>query len=157
MKTNAASSLDFQDDFPWSPARGAVVAVVRSYGIVQKLMEPYFARFGLTPPQFQMLTVANRLRGESLTQRRLARELYVSFTTVTIMLARLEKAGLVERHADADDRRAKLVRVSVRGRALLRRVWRFHQRQLDRVMKGLTVEEQKVLSLLLNKMIQAHL
>ena len=48
----------------------------KAFGTVQRLMEPYFDRFGLTPPQFQMLTIINRLQNEELTQRRLARELY---------------------------------------------------------------------------------
>lgn len=30
----------------------------------QRLMAPYFAEFGLTPPQFQLLTIANCLRKE---------------------------------------------------------------------------------------------
>lgn len=156
MKPRAPDQVDLHDDFPSSPARGAVVAVVRGYGMVQKLMEPYFAQFGLTPPQFQLLTVANRLRQDALTQRRLARELYVSFPNVTIMLARLEKAGLIERLSNSEDRREKFVRLSRRGLALLKRVWRVHQRQLDRVMEGLTAQEQKELTRLLHKMLAAH-
>ncbi|MSQ92988.1 MAG: MarR family transcriptional regulator [Gemmataceae bacterium] len=156
MKMRVAESVDPHDDFPSSPARSAVVAVVRGYGIVQKLMEPYFAQFALTPPQFQLLTVANRLRRNTLTQRRLAGELYVSFPNVTIMLARLEKAGLIERRANTEDRREKFVRLSRRGQALLKHVWRVHQRQLDRVMAGLTAPEQKELTRLLNKMLAAH-
>ena len=69
---------NLRDRFPQTPARDAVVATVRGYGVVQRLMEPYFARFGVTPPQFQLLTVANRLAAGPPTQRRLARELYVS-------------------------------------------------------------------------------
>lgn len=147
---------DLHDRFPWSSAREAVVAVVRGYGFVQRLMEPYFARFGLTPPQFQLLTVANRLQQERLTQRRLAHQLYVSFANVTVMLKRLEKAGLIERRANSEDRREKFVSLTRRGTALLRRIWRVHQRQLDRIVAGLTVAEQEELARLLNKMIAAQ-
>lgn len=147
---------NLRDDFPQSPARDAVVAVVRGYGAVQRLMEPYFARFGLTPPQFQLLTIANRLRNQHLTQRRLARELYVSFPNVTVMLARLEKAGLIERRSNPADRRENFVELTDRARALLRRIWKVHQRQLDRVMAGLTRAEQTELAQLLNQMIAAH-
>jgi MarR family 2-MHQ and catechol resistance regulon transcriptional repressor len=144
------------DEFPASPARDAVVAVVRGYGAVQRLMEPYFARFGLTPPQFQMLTIVNRLSTENLTQRRLARELYVSFPNVTVLLKRLERKKLIRRTPNLHDRREKFVILTPRGRSLLLRIWRVHQRQLDRVMTGLTVAEQKQLSRLLNQMIAAH-
>jgi DNA-binding MarR family transcriptional regulator len=141
------------DDFPQSPARQAVVAVVRGYGAVQRQMEPYFARFGITPPQFQILTIINRLRADKPTQRRLARELYVSFPNVTVMLGRLEEAGLVQRRTNPDDRRENFVELTAQGRALLRRIWKAHQQQLDQVMSGLNTEEQIELTRLLNKMI----
>jgi DNA-binding MarR family transcriptional regulator len=144
----------FRDDFPSSPARSAVVAVVRAYGMVQRLMTTYFAQFGLTPPQFQLLTIVNRLRKP--TQRQLARELYVSFPNVTVMLDRLEKAGHILRSPNADDKREKLVELTERGRCLLKQVWQVHQEQLDRVVGGLTENEQRGVARLLNKMIAAH-
>jgi MarR family 2-MHQ and catechol resistance regulon transcriptional repressor len=154
--TTSAPLADLRDEFPASPARDAVVAIVRAYGVVQRLMEPYFAGFDLTPPQFQVLTIVNRLRSEPLTQRRLARELYVSFPNVTVLLGRLEKKGLIQRSADASDRRQKFVRLTRQGRNLLLRVWQVHQQQLDHVMGGLTVPEQQELARLLNQMIAAH-
>lgn len=152
----ATHRFDLQDEFPQTPARDAVVAVVRGYGVVQRLMEPYFAGFGLTPPQFQLLTVINRLGADPPTQRRLARELYVSFPNVTVMLSQLEEVGLIRRRANSDDRREKLVEVTTKCRALLRRIWRVHQAQLDRVVAGLTSDEQTALARLLNKLIAAH-
>jgi len=147
---------ELRDDFPHSPARAAVVAVVRGYGFVQRHMEPYFARFGLTPPQFQVLTILNRLREQRPTQRRLGRELYVSFPNVTMMLGRLEQAGLVRRRSNPDDRREKFVALTPRGAALLRRIWREHQQQLDRIVAGLMPDEQATLARLLNKMIELN-
>ncbi len=148
------NEVNLGDDFPASPARDAVVAVVRAYGTVQRLMATHLAPFGLTAPQFQLLTIANRLRKP--TQRQLARELYVSFPNVTMMLDRLEKAGLILRCSNARDKREKLVDVTGRGRSLLRRIWKVHQAQLDRVMTGLTANEQKGLARLLQKMVAAH-
>jgi MarR family 2-MHQ and catechol resistance regulon transcriptional repressor len=94
--------------------------------------------------------------GQSLTQRRLAGELYVSFANVTVLLGRLERKGLIQRTANVQDRREKFVRLTPRGRTLLRRIWGVHQRQLERVMTGLTAAEQDELASLLNKMSAAH-
>ncbi len=146
--------LNIRDEFPASSARAAVVSVVRAYGIVQRLMATYFAQFDLTPPQFQLLTIVNRLRKP--TQRQLARELYVSFPNVTVMLDRIEKAGLILRFPNVEDKREKLVELSERGRSLLKKIWKVHQEQLDLVMVGLTETEQKQLTRLLHKMIAAH-
>jgi DNA-binding MarR family transcriptional regulator len=156
MPEPALTGKPLLDDFPQSPARSAVVAVVRGYGAVQRQMEPYFAGFGITPPQFQILTIINRLKDQSPTQRRLARELYVSFPNVTVMLGRLEETGLVQRQTNPEDRRENFVELTARGRALLCRIWKGHQHQLDQVMAGLSAREQIELTRLLNKMIDGQ-
>lgn len=144
---------DLRDDFPDTPARRAVVSVVRGFGALTRLMGPHYASFNLTPPQFQMLTIINRLRGEPITQRRLGRELYVSFANVTVMLSKIESAGLIERKVNPADRRERFVQITPTGRALLKRIWKVQPRQLEHVTAGLTDPERIELSRLLNKMI----
>lgn len=144
------------DDFPDTPARRAVVSVVRCFGALSRQMGPHYASFGLTPPQFQMLTVLNRLRGKQITQRRLGKELYVSFPNVTVMLTRLEKSNLIERTVNAADRRERFVKITKRGRALLKRIWKVQQDQLELVTAGLTDKERLELARLSNKMIDGQ-
>ena len=156
VNRDATPGTNLQDGFPVTPSREAMVAVLRAYGTLQRLMEPYFAEFDLTPPQFQVLCIAIRFKGEPPTQRQLARELYVSFPNVTVLLKRLERKGLVERNGNPADRREKYVSVSAAGRKLLKRIWLVHQQQMDLVMHGLTVAERKEMTRLLNKMTTAH-
>jgi DNA-binding MarR family transcriptional regulator len=153
---NKQETPDLTDDFPDTPARRAVVSVVRGFGAVARQMGPHYASFGLTPPQFQMLTVLNRLRGEQITQRRLGKELYVSFPNVTVMLSRLEKAGLIERMVNTADRRERFVKITNRGRKLLKKIWQSQPGQLERVTAGLTESERLRLAQLLNKMINGQ-
>jgi MarR family 2-MHQ and catechol resistance regulon transcriptional repressor len=145
------------DDFPDIPARRAVVSVVRGFGALSRQMSPHYASFGLTPPQFQMLTVLNRLRGEQITQRRLGKELYVSFPNVTVMLSRLEKVSLVERTVNAADRRERFVKITRQGRMLLKRIWKVQPDKLEQVTVGLTDNERLELARLLNKMIDQQI
>ncbi len=147
---------DLKDEFPDTPARRAVVSIVRGFGAVSRHMGPHYANFGLTPPQFQMLTVLNRLRGEPITQRRLGKELYVSFPNVTVMLRRLEQSGLIERAVNQADRRERFVKITRKGHALLKRIWKVQQDQLEQVTTGLEDDEKLDLARLLNKMIQAQ-
>ena len=138
------------------PTRLPVVSVVRGFGAVARQMGPHYASFGLTPPQFQMLTVLNRLRGEQITQRRLGKELYVSFPNVTVMLSRLEKVDLIERMVNTADRRERFVKITNRGRKLLKKIWQSQPEQLERVTAGLTESERLRLAQLLNKMINGQ-
>ena len=153
---NKQEGKDLTDDFPDTPARRAVVSVVRGFGALARQMGPHYARFGVTPPQFQLLTVLNRLRGEQITQRRLGKELYVSFPNVTVMVSRLEKAGLIERTVNNADRRERFVKITNRGRNLLKKIWQSQPDQLERVTAGLTERECLKLAQLLNKMIDGQ-
>lgn len=141
------------DDFPDTPARRAVVSVVRGFGAIARQMGPHYAGFGLTPPQFQMLTVLNRLRGEQVTQRHLGRELYVSFPNITVMLSKLEQLELIERKVNPADRRERFVSVTRKGRSLLKTIWKEQPTQLESVMAGLDNDERRQLARLMNKMI----
>jgi len=153
---DAPRAPDLRDEFPDTPARRAVVSVVRAYGAVSRQMGPHYARFGLTPSQFQMLTVLNRLRDERVTQRRLGNELYVSFPNVTVMLSRLKEAGLIKRTVNPADRREKFVSIASRGRKLLQKIWKDQPAQLESIMAGLDEGERLQLARLLNRMIAAH-
>lgn len=153
--TDAPQIPDLRDDFPDTPARRAVVSVVRAFGAVSRQMGPHYAKFGLTPPQFQMLTVLNRLRDERVTQRRLGNELYVSFPNVTVMLNRLEETGLIKRTINPADRREKFVKISGCGRKLLQKIWKDQPAQLESVMAGLDDGERLELARLLNRLITA--
>jgi len=153
---NKPISPNLEDGFPVSASREAMVAVLRAYGTLQRLMEPYFSQFDLTPPQFQLMCIAHRFGQDALTQRRLAREMYVSFPNITVLLKRMEKKGLIERNGNPRDRREKYVRLTEAGEKLLRRVWQVHQKQMDMVMEGLSVAERKQMTALLNKMTAAH-
>ena len=155
-KENPSPGSNLHDGFPVSASREAMVAVLRAYGTLQRLMEPYFAEFDLTPPQFQVLCIAIRFRDKPPSQRQLARKLYVSFPNVTVLLNRLERKGLIEREGNPADRREKYVLVSAAGRKLLNRIWQVHQQQMDLVMQGLTVTERKEMTRLLTKMTTAH-
>ena len=154
--TDAPQTPDLRDDFPDTPARRAVVSVVRAFGAISRQMGPHYAKFGLTPPQFQMLTVLNRLRDERVTQRRLGNELYVSFPNVTVMLNRLEEAGLIKRTVNPADRREKFVKISGRGRKLLQKIWKDQPAQLESIMAGLDDNERLQLAQLLNRVIATH-
>ena len=151
-----SKNWDLADEFPDTPARRAVVSVVRGFGAIARRMSPHYARFGLTPPQFQMLTVLNRLSGEQVTQRRLGRELYVSFPNVTVMLSRLEQANLIERKINVVDRRERFVSITRKGRSLLRKVWKEQPAQLECVMTGLDDSERRQLARLMNTMLASH-
>jgi DNA-binding MarR family transcriptional regulator len=74
--------------------------------------------FGLTVPQFAVLR-SIQLRDRWPTMTALADETLLRSATVTGIVDRLAKMGLVQRHRDPDDRRRILVELTETGRHLV--------------------------------------
>ncbi|HJQ02845.1 MAG TPA: MarR family winged helix-turn-helix transcriptional regulator [Jatrophihabitans sp.] len=62
-------------------------------------------------------------------------------STVSRQVADLERAGLLEREVDPEDRRAILLKASERGRQLLRRLELGRRKRLERLLTDWTPEE----------------
>ncbi len=80
--------------------------------------QSHFSKRGVTADQYVVLAVL--AEEDDVTQKELTILTYSDANTVTAMLNRLEKKGLVERQACDRDGRARRVRLTMRGRALER-------------------------------------
>ena len=80
-----------------------------------------FARLGLTADQFVILTALAEADG--VTQKELARRTASDANTMSEMLGRLERRGLVARKRDAADGRARRVSLTASGRELRQGAW----------------------------------
>ena len=79
-------------------------------------LDEALAEHRLTRPSFQVLSALLDAPGNSLTQRELMSTVRRTSGTVSVRLARLERAGLVTREPDAEDRRTVTVTLTDRGR-----------------------------------------
>lgn len=94
----------------------------------------------LTLPQFDVLAQLHR-RAAGMTAGELTRELLVSPGNVTGIVDRLERLGLVERHRVPEDRRAMRIRLTPRGRRLIRHAIPRHRRDLTRLLSRIPPRE----------------
>ena len=92
---------------------------------------------GLTLPQFDVLGQLHRRR-EGMTPGELTRALLVTAGNVTGVVGRLVAVGLVERHPVPEDRRAVRVRLTPRGRRLMRRAIPRHRRDVATLLAGVS-------------------
>jgi DNA-binding MarR family transcriptional regulator len=79
-------------------------------------LEEALAEHRLTRPSFQVLSALLDAAGNALTQRELMAKVARTSGTVSVRLARLERAGLVTREPDPDNRRTVTVTLTDRGR-----------------------------------------
>ena len=104
-------------------------------------------RVGLHVGQEMLL---NQLwESEGANQRQLAERMLLQPATVTNMLRRLERAGVVERREDTDDQRISRVYVSAKGRELEPAVNELWDRLEEQTFAGFTLEERILLRRLL--------
>jgi len=123
-------------------------------------MEPYFSRFGLSGAQWGVLRTLHRETVESnagsLRLTDLGDRLLVRPPSVTGVVDRLQRMGLVNRTISAEDHRVKLVSLTPRGLSLVERVLAEHPQHIANVLAGLEVTEQQDLRRLLERL-EPHL
>jgi DNA-binding MarR family transcriptional regulator len=92
---------------------------------------------GLTLPQFDVLVQLQR-RDDGMTPGELTRALLVTAGNVTGIVRRLVAMDLAERHPVPEDRRAVRVRLTARGRRLMRRAITRHRRDVAALLAGVS-------------------
>src|SRR5438309_10975549 len=94
------------------PPENAFRELIRTFGLVERVMQPYFARFGISGAQWGVLRNLHRAEAEGLARLRLtdlSERLLIRPPSVTGVVDRLERTGLVARESSPDDLRAKQV------------------------------------------------
>lgn len=87
--------------------------------LMTKLYKPLLDEIGLTYPQY--LAMLALWEEDGVTVSALGARLYLDSGTLTPLLKRLEKAGLLTRERNEEDERQVLIRLTHQGRALKRR------------------------------------
>jgi DNA-binding MarR family transcriptional regulator len=90
--------------------------VIRAAAHLEPELEEALAEHGLTRPSYLVLTTLLDAPEQRLSQRDLMAGVQRTSGTLSVRLARLERAGYVERERDPDDRRGAVVTLTDRGR-----------------------------------------
>ena len=137
------------------PVEPALREFVRVVGLLERVMQPYFARFGISGSQWGLLRTLYRAEQDGQQQLRLmdlSEKLLVRPPSVSGAVDRMERAGLVMRGQALADQRAKHVGLTAKGRQLVQRVLAVHEKQIGTVLAGLTTQEQTEFHRLLTRL-----
>jgi len=130
---------------PASPAEDAFRNFIRTLGLMQRVLVPYFAQFGISPAQWGVLRAIHcgtKQTPQGLRLVDLSEQLLVRPPSVTVVVARLVRMGLVAGTTAADDHRSKLIRLTPAGKTLVDRIKRGNAQQHQLIMGGLSTAEQ---------------
>jgi DNA-binding MarR family transcriptional regulator len=122
--------------------------------VLRDHMNPLFAQAGLQPGEFDVLATLRRSgKPYMLSPTRLYEAVMISSGGMTNRLDRLERAGLVERRPDPNDRRGKLIALTDAGKRAIDDTIGRHVANEERLLSVLTPAEQQKLNALLRKLI----
>ena len=129
----------------------AFLSILIAAAEVERLVEPHFARWGLSQARFVVLMALRRRPAHTATPADLANHAAVTRATMTGLLDGLEKDGLVERTHRTDDRRSVHVRLTKKALQLLEKVLPDHYARIGHFMSRVTKQEKKQLTAILGK------
>jgi DNA-binding MarR family transcriptional regulator len=144
-----------ENSLTYRATEAAFRALVRTFGLLRRVMEPYFAGFGISSAQWGILRTLHRAEEEGLPHLRLSDlgdRLIVRPASITGAIDRLEKLGLVSRTTCAEDQRVKHVCLTDAGRERVQCVLQHHGNQMTCVLSCLGMEEQEQLRELLERL-----
>jgi DNA-binding MarR family transcriptional regulator len=110
--------------------------------------------YDITPVQYSLLTTL-AARGE-LEQNRLALEIGLERTSVAEVVPRLARRGLLVRERSRLDGRVRLIRLSPRGRSLVKTMERAVQRAHDRTLESLSRPQRDLFLAHLIKLVESN-
>ncbi len=115
---------------------------------VQKLLDRRLRQYDVSPMQCRTLTYLHEAKGE-VNQKQLERHLMVKPSTVNGIVDRLEEKGMVTRTASRTDGRCRILALTAQGKQFYDRFIAIVHEVNDRLEKGFSLEEIRLLTSLL--------
>jgi DNA-binding MarR family transcriptional regulator len=124
---------------PWDHPRFRTwIAVARACQLMQLTLARNMAHLEIKPPHLDIMI--NLYRREGISQQELARKLLVGRSNMSMLLPQLEKRGLIERRADARDKRVLRLHLTDEGKAVTEQAMKIQTALIDSVMATSTEE-----------------
>ena len=136
-----------------SSSHEAVLRIYYTASRIRKKATEFFRTFEVTDVQFNVLMLLKYQTGEAagLAQVELSRMMLVNRANITSVIDRMERDGLVERCADPEDRRCKIVCLTKQGREQLEKAQSDYAREVEQIMSTLSEQELRRLVGLLER------
>ena len=123
--------------------------IVDNARMLRRAFDERVRTLGITGPQARLLLAIDRSPGEKQTFH--AELLEVEPITLGRMVDRMEESGLVERRADPNDRRARLLHLTPRAAGEIASIRRELDVMLEQMNDGLSESEEAELSRMLHR------
>ena len=139
-----SQTLPIVDESP--PTTAVFRSLIRTFGLLKRVMEPHFTTVGISGPQWAILRTLREVEVAGEPEVRLSdlgARLLVRPPSVTGIVRRLRDMGLIDVAASAVDQRAKTVTLTDAGRHLVENFAARHEARVEDVFAGLAPHERE--------------
>lgn len=141
---------------PWDHPRFRTwIAVARACQLMQLTLARNMAHLEIKPPHLDIMI--NLYRREGISQQELARKLLVGRSNMSMLLPQLEARGLIERRADARDKRVLRLHLTDEGKSITEQAMKIQTALIDSVMATSTEERCLMVADQMEKIIEVLL
>jgi DNA-binding MarR family transcriptional regulator len=123
--------------------------------LFRSLLEDSLKQYKIVPPQGGILHILNGY-GE-FNQNLLGQEMSIDKASMVKFIDGLEKLGLVKRTTDPNDRRAKLIALTTKGKTVQKKISEIHLNLEKEIMKDFSAKEVEVLRELMPRVLESVL
>ncbi|AKP46642.1 MarR family winged helix-turn-helix transcriptional regulator [Bacillus smithii] len=125
------------------------VVLSRAYKVVNEETNEWIYQNGLNPTEFGVLELLHHKGPQPLQQ--IGSKILLASGSITYVVDKLEKKGLVERVACPTDRRVTYAAITEKGRAVIEEIFPKHAENIHSLMSVLDDEEKETAIRLLKK------
>jgi len=132
-------------------ATEAMLLFMRTSSNIFKVSTQRYEQFGISSGKFALLILLYRYQDTGLLATELAERAGITKATVTGLIERMERDGLVTRQDHPTDRRMSIIHLTDEGTALMNELLPLHFTSTSHMMSHLSEEEREVLLSLMQK------
>src|SRR5215218_1592575 len=123
----------------------AMLGLMRTAAIVDHATDEMLRPYGLTGTQFNVLRILRGAGQQGLCGREIGERMITKVPDVPRLLDRLEKAELISRERDPNDRRHVTARITTKGRELLEEVGTLASNPIEKRFSRVSQERLQIL------------
>jgi DNA-binding MarR family transcriptional regulator len=122
----------------------AVYGIALVYAALFNRISTYLDQYALTPAKMNaLMIIKHQGKDKGISQIDIGKRLMVTASNMTRVLDKMEKEGLINRSAQAGDRRVKIIKVTSKGSKLMDQVWPGYEKLVKSLAGTISVSDQK--------------
>ncbi|WP_166820303.1 MarR family winged helix-turn-helix transcriptional regulator [Thalassoroseus pseudoceratinae] len=152
QESEADHELDSQPNPSMTTSARAVDLLLRVSHQLRGILASHFAEFDLTDVRYSVLQMIRNAGDGGCSQKQVADELLQSESSISTLIERMRRDGLIYRLTAPRDRRRKSLILSDRGRELLDRVEECHETRMQQLLANLDANDRGHLESVMTRM-----